>query len=41
MVSYTIQQFELELQWLLKLARELPLRAAARHPSYAQTILTT
>ena len=41
MVSYTIQQFELELQWLLKLERELPLRAAARHPSYAQPVWTT
>jgi len=41
MVSFVIQQFKLELRWLRKLGRELPLRAAARHPSYAQTALTT
>jgi DNA-binding PadR family transcriptional regulator len=40
MVSFVIQQFKLELRWLRKLGRELPLRAAARHPSYAQTPLT-
>jgi DNA-binding PadR family transcriptional regulator len=41
MVSFVIQQFKLELRWLRKLGRELPLRAAARHPSYAQAPLTT
>jgi DNA-binding PadR family transcriptional regulator len=41
MVSFVIQQFKLELRWLRKLGRELPLRAAARHPSYSQTALTT
>jgi DNA-binding PadR family transcriptional regulator len=35
MVSFVIQQFKLELRWLRKLARELPLRAAAQHPTYA------
>ncbi len=35
MVSFVIQQFKLELRWLRKLKRELPLRAAAQHPSYA------
>ncbi len=35
MVSFVIQQFKLELRWLRKLGRELPLRAAAQHPSYA------
>jgi DNA-binding PadR family transcriptional regulator len=41
MVSFVIQQFKLELRWLRKLGRELPLRAAARHPTYAQTPLKT
>jgi len=35
MVSFVIEQFELELQWLLKLKGELPLRAPARKPTYA------
>jgi DNA-binding PadR family transcriptional regulator len=35
MVSWMIEQFTVELRWLRKLQRELPLRAAARHPSYA------
>ena len=34
MVSLMIEQFSVELRWLRKLKRELPLRAAARHPSY-------
>jgi len=35
MVSLMIEQFTVELRWLHKLRRELPLRAAARRPSYA------
>ena len=35
MVSFTVEQFKLELRWLRKLSRELPRRARARHPSYA------
>jgi DNA-binding PadR family transcriptional regulator len=35
MVRLMIEQFTVELRWLRKLNRELPLRAAARHPSYA------
>ncbi len=35
MVSFVIEQFKLELQWLRKLLRELPRRAPARHPEYA------
>jgi DNA-binding PadR family transcriptional regulator len=35
MVSLTIQQFQLELKWLCRLKRELPLRAPAKRPSYA------
>ncbi len=35
MVSLVVQQFRLELRWLQKLERELPLRAPARHPDYA------
>jgi len=34
MVSHVVEQFKLEIRWLGKLARELPLRAPARHPSY-------
>jgi DNA-binding PadR family transcriptional regulator len=34
MVSLMIEQFSVELRWLRKLKRELPLRAAAQHPSY-------
>jgi DNA-binding PadR family transcriptional regulator len=36
MVSLMIEQFQTELKWLRKLARELPHRAPARHPAYAQ-----
>jgi DNA-binding PadR family transcriptional regulator len=35
MVTFTIKQFRLELLWLRKLNRELPLRAPALKPSYA------
>jgi DNA-binding PadR family transcriptional regulator len=35
MVSHVIEQFKLEMRWLRKLSRELPLRAPARHPTYA------
>jgi DNA-binding PadR family transcriptional regulator len=35
MVSFTIQQMRTELRWLRKLAREIPRRAPARHPSFA------
>jgi DNA-binding PadR family transcriptional regulator len=36
MVSRMIEQFRTELKWLRKLERELPHRAPARHPAYAQ-----
>lgn len=36
MVSLMIEQFRTELKWLRRLARELPRRAPARHPTYAQ-----
>ena len=36
MVSLMIEQFRTELKWLRKLQRELPRRAPARHPAYAQ-----
>jgi DNA-binding PadR family transcriptional regulator len=36
MVSYMIEQFQLELRWLRKLQRELPRRAPARKPAYAE-----
>jgi DNA-binding PadR family transcriptional regulator len=36
MVSFVIEQFELELRWLRKLRREVPGRARARHPEYAE-----
>jgi DNA-binding PadR family transcriptional regulator len=36
MVTLVIEQFRTELKWLRKLERELPRRARARHPSYAQ-----
>jgi DNA-binding PadR family transcriptional regulator len=36
MVSFMIEQFKLELRWLRKLTRELPRRAPARHPEYAE-----
>jgi len=35
MVSHGIEQFKLELRWLRKLKRELPLRAPAKHATYA------
>jgi DNA-binding PadR family transcriptional regulator len=35
MVSFAIEQFKLELRWLRKLKRELPLRRPAEKPSYA------
>jgi DNA-binding PadR family transcriptional regulator len=35
MVSLMIEQFKVELRWLSKLERELPLRARAQHPNYA------
>ncbi len=34
MVSLVIEQFRGELRWLRKLERELPRRAAAKHPKY-------
>ena len=37
MISLMIEQFKVELRWLRRLKRELPLRAAARHPSYAES----
>ncbi len=36
MVTLMIEQFQTELKWLRKLERELPQRAPARHPAYAQ-----
>jgi DNA-binding PadR family transcriptional regulator len=39
MVSLVIEQFRTELKWLRKLERELPRRAPARHPAYAQAPL--
>ena len=36
MVTLMIEQFRIELKWLRKLERELPQRAPARHPAYAQ-----
>jgi len=36
MVTLAIEQFRTELKWLRKLQRELPLRAPARHPAYAE-----
>jgi DNA-binding PadR family transcriptional regulator len=36
MVSLAIEQFRTELKWLRKLQRELPQRAPARYPEYAQ-----
>ena len=38
MVSYMIEQFQLELRWLRKLKRELPRRAAAQRPAYPENI---
>jgi DNA-binding PadR family transcriptional regulator len=36
MVTLMIEQFQTELKWLRKLEGELPRRAPARHPAYAQ-----
>jgi hypothetical protein len=36
MVSLMIEQFKVELNWLRKLARELPRREPARNPEYAK-----
>src|SRR6266853_1881729 len=36
MVTLAIEQFRTELKWLRKLQHELPLRAPARHPAYAE-----
>ena len=36
MVSLMIEQFETELRWLRKMAKELPRRAKAKHPQYAE-----
>ena len=36
MVSHMMEQFQLELRWLRKLKRELPRRAPARKPAYAE-----
>jgi transposase len=36
MVALMIEQFRTELKWLRRLERELPRRAPARHPAYAQ-----
>jgi len=36
MVTLMIEQFQTELKWLRKLERELPHRAPAGHPAYAQ-----
>jgi DNA-binding PadR family transcriptional regulator len=35
MVSLMIEKFKVELKWLHKLASELPRRAPAKHPTYA------
>jgi hypothetical protein len=35
MVTLMIEQFKTELQWLRKVARELPRRASAKNPEYA------
>jgi len=37
MVGYVIEQFRLELRWLRKLKRELPRRARALRPAYAES----
>src|SRR5713226_5850042 len=36
MVTLMIEQFQTELKWLRKVERDLPRRAFARHPAYAQ-----
>ncbi len=35
MVGFMIEQFQVELEWLKRVARELPKRGQARRPSYA------
>ena len=35
MVGFMIEQFQMELEWLKRVARELPKRGQARRPSYA------
>ena len=35
MVGFVIEQFEMELEWLKKVARELPKRGRAQRPDYA------
>jgi len=35
MVGFMIEQFQMELEWLKRVARELPKRGRARRPSYA------
>lgn len=37
MVSFVIEQFKMELRWLRKLKRELPRRAPALKPTYAES----
>ena len=38
MVSLMIEQFRTELKWLHKVEHDLPRRASARHPAYAQGV---
>jgi DNA-binding PadR family transcriptional regulator len=40
MVTLMIEQFKTELQWLRKVARELPRRASAKNPEYAGALET-
>jgi DNA-binding PadR family transcriptional regulator len=40
MVTLMIEQFKTELQWLRKMARELPRRASAKNPEYAGALET-
>jgi DNA-binding PadR family transcriptional regulator len=40
MVSFMIEQFKTELQWLRKVARELSRRASAKNPEYAGALET-
>ena len=35
MVGFMIKQFQVELEWLKKVERELPMRGRARRPDYA------
>jgi DNA-binding PadR family transcriptional regulator len=37
MVSLMIEQFKTELKWLRKVTQELPQRAKAKHPQYAES----